>query len=148
MYDIEHICCLGHVHNKLQEAKKLGYKIVDFFLAGIKKLYKREKLYASKPKFYTPERIKDARNDEYTDGIVNSMHERLLDLIAKGEDFFPDKVKGTHLDEANYGIFTDAFLRVLSGETDIGPIDLTINMNDGASVRFNVMFTFFREGSP
>ena len=62
------------------------------------------------------------------------------------EDFFPDKVKGTHLDEANYGIFTDAFLRVLSGETDIGPIDLTINMNDGASVRFNVMFTFFREG--
>lgn len=92
MYDIEHICCLAHVHNKLQEAKKLGYKIVDFFLAGIKKLYKREKLYASKPKFYTPERIKDARNDEYTDGIVNSMHERLLDLIAKGEDFFPDKV--------------------------------------------------------
>ena len=33
MVDIEHICCLAHVHNKLQEAKKLGYKIVDFFLA-------------------------------------------------------------------------------------------------------------------
>jgi len=92
MYDIEHICCLAHVHNKLQEAKKLGYKIVDFFLAQIKKLYKREKLYASKPNYYTPERIKDARNDEYTDGIVDSMHEKLLDLIAKGEDYFPDKV--------------------------------------------------------
>ena len=92
MVDIEHICCLAHVHNKLQEAKKLGYKIVDFFLAQIKKLYKREKLYASKPDYYTPERIKDARNDEYTNGIVNSMHEKMLDLIAKGEDYFPDKV--------------------------------------------------------
>ena len=33
-----------------------------------------------------------ARNDDYTNGIVNSMHEKLLDLIAKGEDYFPDKV--------------------------------------------------------
>ena len=92
MVDIEHICCLAHVHNKLQEAKRLGYKIVDFFLSGIKKLYKREKLYASDPKYYTPERIKEARNDEYTDGIINSMHVKLLDLIAKGEQEFPDKV--------------------------------------------------------
>lgn len=92
MVDIEHICCLAHVHNKLQEAKKLGYKIVDFFLAQIKKLYKREKQYASNPDFYTPERIRDARNDEYTNDIVNSMHKQLLDLIAKGEDYFPDKV--------------------------------------------------------
>ena len=92
MVDIEHICCLAHVHNKLQEAKKLGYKIVDFFLSQIKKLYKREKLYASKPDYYTPDRIKDARNDEFTNGIVNSMHEKLLELIAKGEDYFPDKV--------------------------------------------------------
>ena len=92
MVDIEHICCLAHVHNKLQEAKKLGYKIVDFFLSQIKKLYKREKLYASKPDYYTPDRIKDARNDEFTNGIVNSMHEQLLELIAKGEDYFPDKV--------------------------------------------------------
>ena len=97
MVDIEHICCLAHVHNKLQEAKKLeakklGYVIVDFFLSQIKKLYKREKLYASKPDYYTPDRIKDARNDEYTNGIVNSMHEKLLEYIAKGEDYFPDKV--------------------------------------------------------
>ena len=92
MVDIEHICCLAHVHNKLQEAKKLGYVIVDFFLSQIKKLYKREKLYASKPDYYTPGRIKDARNDEYTNGIVNSMHEKLLEYIAKGEDYFPDKV--------------------------------------------------------
>ena len=92
MVDIEHICCLAHVHNKLQEAKRLGYKIVDFFLSGIKKLYKREKLYASDPKYYTPERIKEARNDEYTNGIINSMHVKLLDLIAKGEQEFPDKV--------------------------------------------------------
>ena len=92
MVDIEHICCLAHVHNKLQEAKKLGYEIVDFFLSQIKKLYKREKLYASKPDYYTPDRIKDARNDEFTNGIVNSMHEQLLELIAKGEDYFPDKV--------------------------------------------------------
>ena len=92
MVDIEHICCLAHVHNKMQEAKKLGYKIVDFFLAQIKKLYKREKLYASNPDYYTPERIRDARNDKYTNDIVNSMHEKLLDLIAKGEHYFPDKV--------------------------------------------------------
>ena len=92
MVDVEHICCLAHVHNKLQEAKRLGYKIVDFFLSGIKKLYKRERLYASDPKYYTPERIKKARNDEYTDGIINSMHVKLLDLIAKGEEEFPDKV--------------------------------------------------------
>ena len=76
----------------LTETKKLGYEIVDFFLAKIKKLYKREKLYASKPDYYTPKRIKDARNDEYTNGIVNSMHEKLLEYIAKGEDYFPDKV--------------------------------------------------------
>ncbi|MBQ6088530.1 MAG: transposase, partial [Firmicutes bacterium] len=92
MLDIEHICCLAHVHNKLQEAKKLGYKIVDFFLAQIKKLYKREKLYASNPDYYTPERIKDARNDEYTNDIVNSMHVKLLEMIAKGEHYYPDKV--------------------------------------------------------
>ena len=92
MVDIEHICCLAHVHNKLQEAKKLGYKIVDFLLSQIKKLYNREKLYAGKPEYYTPERIKDARNDEFTNGIVNSMHKNLLGLIAKGEDYFPDKV--------------------------------------------------------
>ena len=92
MVDIEHICCLAHVHNKLQEAKKLGYMIVDFFLAGIKKLYKREKLYASQPDYYTPERIMEARNDEYTNSIVNSMHQKLLDLIAKGEQAFPEKV--------------------------------------------------------
>ena len=93
MVNIEHICCLAHVHNKLQEAKKLGYKIVDFFLAEIKKLYKREKYYANHPEiFKTPAMIKDARNDEYTDGIVNGMHKKLLDLIAKGEDYFPDKV--------------------------------------------------------
>ena len=92
MVDIEHICCLAHVHNKLQEAKKLGYKIVDFLLAQIKKLYKREKQYASNPEYYTPERIKAARNDDYTNAIVNSMHENLLDLIAKGEECFPDKV--------------------------------------------------------
>ena len=76
----------------LTETKKLGYVIVDFFLSQIKKLYKREKLYASKPDYYTPGRIKDARNDEYTNGIVNSMHEKLLEYIAKGEDYFPDKV--------------------------------------------------------
>ena len=93
MVNIEHICCLAHVHNKLQEAKKLGYKIVDFFLAEIKKLYKREKYYANHPEiFKTPAMIKDARNDEYTDGIVNGMHKKLLDLIAKGEEYFPDKV--------------------------------------------------------
>ena len=92
MVDIEHICCLAHVHNKLQEAKKLGYEIVDFFLSQIKKLYKREKLYSSKPDYYTSDRIKDARNDEFTNGIVNSMHEKLLEYIAKGEDYFPDKV--------------------------------------------------------
>ena len=92
MVDIEHICCLAHVHNKLEEAKKLGYRIVDFFLAGIKKLYKRERLYASNPGYYTPDRIKESRNDEYTNDIVNGMHQKLLDLIAKGEDYFPDKV--------------------------------------------------------
>ena len=93
MVDIEHICCLAHVHNKLQEAKKLGYKIVDFFLAEIKKLYKREKYYANHPEiFKTPAMIRDARNDEYTNGIVDGMHKKLLDLIAKGEDYFPDKV--------------------------------------------------------
>ncbi len=92
MVDIEHICCLAHVHNKLEEAKKLGYRIVDFFLAGIKKLYKRERLYASNPGYYTPDRIKESRNDEYTNDIVNGMHQKLLDLIARGEDYFPDKV--------------------------------------------------------
>jgi len=62
---------------------------VDFFLAQIKKLYKREKLYASNPNFYTPERIREARNDEYTNSIVNSMHVKLQELISKGEYYFP-----------------------------------------------------------
>lgn len=98
MVDIEHICCLAHVHNKLQEAKKLGYKVVDFFLSLIKKLYKREKLYASKPEYYTPERIKEARNDEYTNGIVNSMHEKpfistCVQKCRNFRDFFVDYVR-------------------------------------------------------
>ena len=37
--------------------------------------------------FYTPERIKEARNDEYTNDIVNSMHVKLLEMIAKGEHY-------------------------------------------------------------
>ena len=45
---------------------------VHFWTLTIKKLYKREKLYASKPDYYTPDRIKDARNDEYTNGIYNT----------------------------------------------------------------------------
>ena len=49
----------------------------------IKKLYNREKVYAGNPDYYTPERIKAARNDDYTNGIVNSMHENLLDLSAE-----------------------------------------------------------------
>ena len=49
-------------------------------------------LNGSKMTDYTPAMIKDARNDEYTDGIVNGMHKKLLDLIAKGEEYFPDKV--------------------------------------------------------
>ena len=93
MQDIEHICCMAHAHNKLQEAKKLGCKAGNFLLEGMKKLYKREDYYASHPEIYkTPEMIKDARNDEYTNGIVNSMQKNLLDLIAKGEDYFPDKM--------------------------------------------------------
>jgi hypothetical protein len=93
MHDIEHICCMAHAHNKLQEAKKLGCKAGNFLLEGMKKLYKREDYYASHPDIYkTPEMIKDARNDEYTNGIVNSMQKNLLDLIAKGEDYFPDKM--------------------------------------------------------
>ncbi len=35
------------------------------------------------------ERIKEACNDEYTNGIVNRMHVKFLELIAKGEDYFP-----------------------------------------------------------
>ena len=93
MHEIEHICCMAHAHNKLQEAKRLGCKAADFLLDGMKKLYKREDYYTCHPEIYkTPEMIKDARNDEYTNGIVNSMHKNLLDLIARGEDQFPDKM--------------------------------------------------------
>ena len=93
MQDIEHICCMAHAHNKLQEAKKLGCKAGNFLLEGMKKLYKREDYYASHPEiFKTPDMIKDARNDEYTNNIVNGMQKNLLDLIAKGEKYFPDKM--------------------------------------------------------
>ena len=33
------------------------------------------------------ERIKEACNDEYTNDIVNSMHVKLPEMIAKGEDY-------------------------------------------------------------
>ncbi len=36
MHDIEHICCMAHAHNKLQEAKKLGCKAGNFLLEGMK----------------------------------------------------------------------------------------------------------------
>ena len=80
---------MSEIKNDLKEANRRA----DDEAASRQRLFdKLEKLYASKPDYYTPDRIKDARNDEYTNGIVNSMHEKLLEYIAKGEDYFPDKV--------------------------------------------------------
>ena len=61
------------------------------------------------------------------------------------EDFFPDRLRDVYLDDENCRIVNEALLRVLRGETDIGPIDVTVFMKDGSSVRFDAAFTFFKD---
>ena len=87
----------------LTDTKKLGYVIVDFFLSQIKKLYKREKLYASKPDYYTPGRIKDARNDEFTNGIYNTFISTCVQQCRNFRDFFVDYVKAWNQGRRDFG---------------------------------------------
>ena len=87
----------------LHEAKKLGYVIVDFFLSQIKKLYKLEKLYASKPDYYPPDRIKDARNVEFTNGIYNTFISTCVQQCRNFRDFFVDYVRAWNQGRRDFG---------------------------------------------
>ena len=86
----------------LTETKKLGYVIVDFFLSQIK-LYKLEKLYTSKPDYYPPDRIKDARNVEFTNGIYNTFISTCVQQCRNFRDFFVDYVKAWNQGRRDFG---------------------------------------------
>ena len=57
-------------------------------MTEVGKLYKRERLY--KAKGFSVEKIKEMRNDSYTQGIIDRMRERMEKLLAEGEDQVSD----------------------------------------------------------
>ena len=56
-------------------------------MSKIRKLYKREDLYVEKG--YDAEKIKEMRNDEYTQGIVDKLQNEMFDLMANKMDKLP-----------------------------------------------------------
>lgn len=83
LVEIEHLCCLAHLRNKLKDAYNQGCEEARFFLEKIAALYIREDQYRSDN--LSPEQIKEMRNDPYTDGIVNSIESEMYDLLALPE---------------------------------------------------------------
>ena len=79
--DIEHLCCMDHFWAKAKKALNQGCKKAQFFVTEVGKLYRRERFY--KEKGLSAERIKEMRNDSYTQGIIDRMKERMENLLAK-----------------------------------------------------------------
>ena len=87
LIDIEHLCCLAHVRAKLERAERMGCKEASSPMSLVRKLYKREDLYVEKG--YDAEKIKEMRNDEYTQGIVDKLQNEMFDLMANKMDELP-----------------------------------------------------------
>lgn len=87
LIDIEHLCCLAHVRAKLERAERMGCKEAISPMSLVRKLYKREDLYVEKG--YDAETIKAMRNDEYTRGIVDQLHNEMFNLMANKMDELP-----------------------------------------------------------
>ena len=87
LIDIEHLCCLAHVRAKFEKAESLGCTAASLIMCLIRKLYKREKLYVEKG--YGPEKIKEMRNDSYTQDLVDKLQNEMFNLMANGMDKLP-----------------------------------------------------------
>lgn len=83
LMDVEHLCCMAHSRAKFKNASDMGCVKALAFLEDIGELYEREDHYRDIGA--TPEKIRQMRNDSYTNGIVNRMRARLLELLAEGE---------------------------------------------------------------
>ena len=88
LMDIEHLCCMDHFWAKAKKALNQGCKKAQFFVTEVGKLYRRERFY--KEKGLSAERIKEMRNDSYTQGIIDRMKERMEKLLAEGENQVSD----------------------------------------------------------
>ena len=83
LVEIEHLCCLAHVRNKLKDAYNQGCEKARFFLELIACLYRREEKYRRDN--LSPAQIKEMRNDSYTEKIVNDIESEMYDLLALDE---------------------------------------------------------------
>lgn len=83
LVDTEHLCCMAHVRAKFKYALNQGCERAGFFIEMIGCLYRREALY--KKLGYSPGQIKEARNDEYTTGIIEKIEGEMFDLLALPE---------------------------------------------------------------
>ena len=88
LMDIEHLCCMDHFWAKAKKALNQGCKKAQFFVTEVGKLYRRERFY--KEKGLSAERIKEMRNDSYTQGIIDRMKERMEKLLVEGENHVSD----------------------------------------------------------
>ena len=70
------------------KALNQGCKKAQFFVTEVDKLYRRERLY--KEKGLSAERVKEMRNDSYTQRIIDRMKERMEKLLAEGENQVSD----------------------------------------------------------
>ena len=89
--EVEYLCCLAHARNKFKDAYNQGCEKAHFFLEQIAKLYTREDDYR---RFnLTASKIKEKRNDTYTNGIVNALRSELYDLLALPEAGMSDLMR-------------------------------------------------------
>lgn len=84
LMEIEHLCCLAHLRNKLKDAYNQGCKEARFFLEKLALLYRREDKYHEDK--LSPAQIKEMRNDSYTEKIVNDIESEMYDLLALPEN--------------------------------------------------------------
>ena len=84
LMEIEHLCCLAHLRNKLKDAYNQGCEEARFFLEKIAILYRREDKYHEDK--LSPAQIKEMRNDSYTEKIVNDIESEMYDLLALPEN--------------------------------------------------------------
>lgn len=87
LIDIEHLCCLAHVRAKLERAERMGCKEANLPMSLVRKLYKREDWYVEEG--YGPEKIKEMRNDAYTQDLVDKLQNEMFNLMANKMDKLP-----------------------------------------------------------
>lgn len=79
--EVEHVCCMAHVRARFQKALEQGKdERARFFFDRINELYKKEDFY--KKNGYPPDKIREARHDARTTGLITEMRMELTRLLT------------------------------------------------------------------